>query len=413
MTEKPDISPQSIVLIIADDLTGAADTGVELSELGGVFVAGMEKLEEVLCTERYSILAVNTATRNAGEDEVKGKLLSLGRQLDKLSVGLVFKKIDSCLRGLPGLEISILLKLLKLKGALVVPALPYHGRITEGGVHKLRGIPLAESEMSNDPLYPMTESRPDVILGKQSGAKTTHVALHVVRRGVEHLAKYVDTLLARDVSVISFDAVLQSDLDILAQLAVLKRKDTLIAASSGLARSLGEIFGHSGRVCLSPAKKEKFLFVCGSASTVMEKQISSLVQETDFQELVCHPKVYNHNLPLHGGRNKVLRLPYLSQEKLASDGACSALCEFACELSAVGEYDCLFVSGGDTADLFLHEVSARGFSVKGSLQPGVPWGYIHGGNLDGTCIVCKAGSFGEESLLQNIYYKLKGGNYYG
>ena len=98
--------------------------------------------------------ALNTASRNLGQREAVRIVTRATEFLSSLSLRLIYKKMDSQLRGRPGLEIETLRKGLDLACAFVAPAYPEQGRITRDAVHLVHGIPVAEGEAGKDPCDP-------------------------------------------------------------------------------------------------------------------------------------------------------------------------------------------------------------------------------------------------------------------
>ena len=69
----------------------------------------------------------------------------------------------------------------------------------------------------------------------------------------------------------------------------------------------------------------------------------------------------------------------------------------------------LVIVGGDTAVAVLSAVEAAGVVLAGERLPGVPGGTITGGPLDGTPIAPKAGAFGDDDLLVELFHLLGAG----
>jgi uncharacterized protein YgbK (DUF1537 family) len=62
----------------------------------------------------------------------------------------------------------------------------------------------------------------------------------------------------------------------------------------------------------------------------------------------------------------------------------------------------LFSTGGDLASHFLATVGADSVRLLDEAQPGVPFGNINGGALDGYVLFSKAGGFGDPDILCKI-----------
>jgi uncharacterized protein YgbK (DUF1537 family) len=95
-----------MVSIIADDLTGACDTGCLFAGQGPVGVVA----DPALPASDRAVIAVDTESRPLGPDEAARAVRTAAARLgDRLARGLTFKKIDSTMRGAVGAELGALL----------------------------------------------------------------------------------------------------------------------------------------------------------------------------------------------------------------------------------------------------------------------------------------------------------------
>ena len=126
-----------MIFIIADDLTGANDTGVQFTKNGyrtSVLILD-DKFKNMECKNLHDVLVIDTETREVGENVARGKL---ARMLKEIKFGvsendIVYKKIDSTLRGNAGAEIEEILRNFKQQFCLLSPSFPPHQRVTLGG----------------------------------------------------------------------------------------------------------------------------------------------------------------------------------------------------------------------------------------------------------------------------------------
>lgn len=114
--------------IIADDLTGAADTAAPFAARGArVGVALSPSAVTDALARRPDVLAVCTDSREIGPDEARARVAAV---VAALPAGIrVFKKVDSRLKG----NIAAEMQALHFDRALVAPAIPAFGRIAAGG----------------------------------------------------------------------------------------------------------------------------------------------------------------------------------------------------------------------------------------------------------------------------------------
>ena len=137
--------------IIADDFTGANDTGVQFSKRG--LKTGVVTDRKAIATAlgELDVVVVDTETRFAGVDEAYVKVRDSAETLRDNGVDYLYKKIDSTFRGNIGAEITAALDAMGAKWAFIAPALPSHGRTTLKGKQPAYGKPVAETEMAQDP----------------------------------------------------------------------------------------------------------------------------------------------------------------------------------------------------------------------------------------------------------------------
>ena len=140
------IHPQ--LIIIADDLTGAADSAGFYATLG---LTALACLRPGVCPST-DVLAISTNSRdlNRGEaaERTRRATEATLRGANAHDRAWWFKKIDSTLRGHPGAELAAVMSALGAECALVAPAFPAQGRTTVGGRQRVDGIPLNRTEFA-------------------------------------------------------------------------------------------------------------------------------------------------------------------------------------------------------------------------------------------------------------------------
>src|SRR5512133_2900134 len=147
--------------IIADDLTGAVDTGVQFARHGLETLVLLESVE----TPSSEVIVITTDSRDEPTVEAYRRARAAARVMGGR---FVYKKIDSTVRGNVGAELDGLMDELAIPRALVAPAFPATGRTTLNGIHMVHGVPLAESSFAADPLWPATESHLPTLLARQT-----------------------------------------------------------------------------------------------------------------------------------------------------------------------------------------------------------------------------------------------------
>jgi uncharacterized protein YgbK (DUF1537 family) len=162
------------LLILADDLTGALDTGVQSAKKGistRVILSPPEEEDrsppaaQMLLPEEQ-VLVINTGSRHCSPDEAAALI---GRCLSRYEdVPYVYKKTDSTMRGHIGAELGALLKNRREKMLPFIPAYPGLGRTTFGGRQFLDGLPVDKSSAAGDLLNPVGHAFIPRIIAEES-----------------------------------------------------------------------------------------------------------------------------------------------------------------------------------------------------------------------------------------------------
>jgi len=174
------------LLIVADDFTGALDTGVQFAKRGVDTLVTVLRGQPINWTVACKVLVVNTESRHDTPDEAYAKVFSVVR--DALAAGFthLYKKTDSTLRGNIGSELQAVLDAVREDSArdglkrgsdshgslsqelVFVPAFPKSGRFTVRGIQYVWETPLAKTTFANDPFNPIRHSDVRTILTEQT-----------------------------------------------------------------------------------------------------------------------------------------------------------------------------------------------------------------------------------------------------
>lgn len=419
------------VAVIADDLTGAADTGVlfvpvvaEMRLLtAGRFLARPDK-------SALSGVAVCTDSRSMGSVEAGRAVAELAGQLKAMGPDLVYKKIDSCLRGHVGVELLQLMDACGRRGALVVPAYPRLGRATINDVHYVLGVPVAESEAGADPVRPVTSSLLTENLALGHDAPVGFVDISAVEGGEIALAGAVREALDQGRRLIAVDAATDEDLVLIATTALKFFPDLILSGSAGLAHAVAARLTHqagrkSGQAPQSACQAftlppRPALFVGGSASTVLRGQLEALARAQDIPLRILDARQVLTGLTEQDRRGLDAALasgsmiiclspPGSGQERLPSQELALALGNLAADLvrGRAGHLGAVFASGGDTAQAVLGMLGNPEMVINCELAPGFIASTLAEGPCAGLFFLTKSGSFGEPGLLSEVYSRLR------
>ena len=94
-------------MIIADDFTGALDTGIQFTKMGiRAKIVTDYQYDFQNLKEEYQLLVVNTDSRPLSSEEAYNRVYHLAVNARKAGFEYVYKKTDSGLRGNIGAEIK-------------------------------------------------------------------------------------------------------------------------------------------------------------------------------------------------------------------------------------------------------------------------------------------------------------------
>lgn len=369
--------PAFKLLIVADDVTGAADTAAPFAAAGWpacVHLAGALNAE-------YAVAAVSTESRALPPDAAANTVQTALKRLPTFPK-LVYKKIDSTLRGNAGAELAAVVEVLGAARVLVAPAFPGQGRTTVDGRQCIGGEPLEAIDFGPERL------RSDVagVLLTRPDVTHVHIPLPVVRGGFEALC----TALTAHTGYLLADAETDADLDRIAD-AGLACGVACCCGSAGLAHALARRLNTADAAPAGPPACGPVLIVAGSRNPVTLRQIEALVDAgVERTELDAASTSSGAHAVMVPPRGPVHAEPVAVAQKLGAA---------ARDMLARGQFGAVVLTGGDTASAVLQALGARCIAVQGELEPGMAWGTVTGGEAPGITVVTKAGGFGDTRTL--------------
>ncbi|MDD5082596.1 MAG: four-carbon acid sugar kinase family protein, partial [Dehalococcoidales bacterium] len=214
--------------IIADDLTGAMDSGGYFAVLGWGTVV-------VINSSYRSLAAVTVLNTSSRADAADIAYQKVHRAVKALSGRTIYKKVDSTLRGNVGIELRAVMEELACDKIVVAPAFPAAGRATLNGTMLVNGARVTDTQFARDPSAPAREAYIPRLLEPSTRCQVGLVSLEVVNAGAEAIYRAIDRMPQK---VVVCDAVLQSHLAAIARAAALSGGRWLLCGSAGLAREL-------------------------------------------------------------------------------------------------------------------------------------------------------------------------------
>lgn len=405
--------------ILADDLTGATDSGAQLVR-AGYRVAVVFYNASLPPPEDLDAVVVDTDSRQLDPDLAYRRAAEITRRLKDAKI--LYKKIDSTLRGPVAKEIEAVFQESGRTGALIAPAFPGNGRTTRRGVQMVHGEPVHETRFAEDPATPVREGHIPTLLAENG------LTASVAEFGTLSVEDLGDPDKVRSVLNEYWwtvaDAADDTHLRTLAE-AVPEPAGVLWVGSAGLVKALGEVYpGPRVEEILSEAlPSRRVLVVVGSMNEVSRKQIQSLENEPGVEsvEISATALTEKDKDPIEEASRKASEALlngesvalYSSDEDLPgelserADGhVVEGLANIVAGLSEGGLFDALVLTGGDTAVHVSRELGAQGIMLEGEIEPGVATGTLIGPRP--YRVITKAGGFGNPETLLHALHTLKG-----
>ncbi|CAN7637644.1 four-carbon acid sugar kinase family protein [Pararhizobium sp. LjRoot238] len=343
------------VAIIADDLTGALDTGTPFVEAGlTVAVAINVKALRAALAHNPDVVVVNTVSRALSADAAAARIEAVAAAIGSETPRILFKKIDSRLKGNVAAESTALASATGRNTIIVAPAIPDQQRFTVNGAVTGRGV---ETPLPIRPIFPSSSFSVEVCNASSDGE-------------LDDLARCTDWT-------------------------------TKVAVG---ARGLGGAFARSlaksapAPSIFSPSAKTLFAF--GSRDPITTAQIEHLCNMRQIALIADAPA---GNLP----PGAITALPAVArcsgEQTVLPERVATRFAEGICKTVERTQPEMMMMGGGDTALAILEELGASVLIPNGEIEAGIPWFEIE--SADGRVFRCavKSGGFGNvDSLLKLV-----------
>ncbi|MDB6141195.1 MAG: hypothetical protein JWP80_239, partial [Pseudomonas sp.] len=265
------------MLIIADDLSGAADCAIGFASVGLHTVVTLDPLN---ASADAQVIAADTDTRRLSPFEAAAHTAAAFRALSKPGQRL-YKKIDSTLRGNWAAEVAALQGLAGL--AIVAPAFPATGRTLQGGRVFVNGEPLESTETWKLENHDRPADVDAMLVA--AGLVTAQLGVDALRGDLQVLAGLIAAVAKNGTQALIVDAHTAEDLLRLAQATASLDQALFWVGSGGLAREIAKLpdffQAPSGRTnadktTVSDARRAPILTMVGSLSGVSVRQCAML-----------------------------------------------------------------------------------------------------------------------------------------
>ena len=404
-------------LILADDLTGAADCAIAFARRGLSASVGWQGVEGAWDGE---VLAIDADSRRLPPGAAGDRHAALLRARHRPGTGLI-KKIDSTLRGQPAAELAATCAALREAGrpalAVLAPAFPATGRTTEGGRVHLNGAPLESTALwARDHSYAsavLTE-----VLGS-TGLSARLLPLDLIRAGEAALTAALRAALAEGLDAVVCDAAAPGDLEALARASLPLAGEVFWVGSGGIAAALAAALPGTAAAATPtlPPLPGGVLIVVGSIAEA-SRIAARLVAEDGAAEFPVPPDLLRAGpadprwAPLSAGIAQALAegrdtLVEIAEDPDADLSQGAALAEALADLlaPAARRMGALFATGGETACALLGHLGVNGIRLLDEVEPGVPLGLTQGA-LE-IPVMTKAGAFGDGGTILRSLARLR------
>lgn len=396
--------------LIADDLTGALDTGVQFRQKG---LSTLVPLRYDWSFGDAAVVALNSNTRREKGDVAYRRVRELTRRLEGR---ILFKKVDSTLRGNVAMEIVAMLEASGLPKAILAPAFPSQGRTLEEGILKFYGTPFHQTAYRDAFTPPLETSFVPDLIKETIGESVGHLGREAFKEGALGLFERIRAARER---VILVDSTSAQDLSLVAEAWwSFLRKEALVCGSAGLAKEIdlrGEPWGRKP----FPIRKGRgaLLLVSGSRHEKTLRQVEKVLEVfrlplvepeiTDFADPKKGPreirKVVNRvGDALRGSEGVVLSTSFQEEMRGAEDRVAKHLGKVVAEVLRRYEVWSLILSGGDVATEVCLRLGSGAMRIETEILQGVPLSTLTDGPFEGHYVVTKGGGLGEPDAFVDV-----------
>jgi uncharacterized protein YgbK (DUF1537 family) len=285
------MSPRSLprYLVVADDLSGAADCAAGFASAGFSTSVLLDPQASGQAQHDVDVLTVDTNSRRDSAAVAAAKLqavlaapASQGRR--------VLKKIDSTLRGGWAQEVAVLQRALHAI-ALVAPAFPQMGRTMLDGVVRVHGLRLADTAT-----WQLEHPGHDDRAAQQlhaAGLRSDNLPASLLDAGAEATAQAIAQAREQGVQALVFDVLNDEHLQTLAQ-ASLHIEHAFCVCSAGLSHALARQVQKAQATVAAfgwpqaAGRLPSVVTVVGSMSAIAQQQLAYLAAQ---------PRVRLHEIP--------------------------------------------------------------------------------------------------------------------
>lgn len=395
-------------LVIADDFTGATDTGVQLKKRGLT-------CDVVLTASHQSTtdaIVLDTESRSLTGERAFQKVSESISFLKLSDYRLVYKKVDSTLRGNIAEEVKAIADAYQPDRIVFAPAYPKIKRKTVDGVHYVGDQRLLATDMVQGPSKKIkTDRLSDILAATFHEPVTNH-----------HLSTPITADLLEFGLLHTFDIIFDADLTALAEYCLAQNQKILYVGSAGLAEALFRTIQQAPPVLAivgSVSEKSLAQIQYAEQAGVTIFQVAPVdIFEPQFQRQYCQ----QIQAVLAAGEDVILtackekadyqRVLTIGAEKGFTKSQCSqqvqtCLASIATQVLKGQPVAGIFLTGGATAISVIEYLKGHGSRIHEEILTGMVISQLISTEFPDLNMITKAGAFGDQSDLLYCIEKLK------
>lgn len=427
-----------LALIIADDFTGANDTGIQFSLQGlktRVFLGG-----DITFENDVDVFVIDTDSRSMNQDKAYEKVEKVIQASKGQRVPYLYKKIDSTMRGNVGIELDAVLEAGELDFVIVTPGCPDHNRVVRDGNIYVNDVLLEQTYFAKDVMTPINSSSVNSIIEESSKYETALLKVMDIRKGPEHIRTMVRTFTEAGIKIISCDSVEATDFIQLIEALDGYEQTFAWCGSAGLAEELAKKLVPKVNLEIKSNQHSATatLIAVGSVNEMSRLQLAHLLANTEAKGVEINPYpllvsererqieinrvITESSKIMNGGKDIILSTAVdevsrrqveeqakrsKMSKKEVSETISNSIGEVVKALLKEIDIKSAIFTGGDTAKKIANHINCYRFDLIDLVEKGLPMGKLTGDYE--LLTVTKAGGFGNEASLTHAYRKLKEG----
>lgn len=408
------------LVIIADDLTGAIDTGVQLAKQDISTTVSIEpdvQVEKLISMCDAQILVFNTESRHIDQMQAKMRVKNVIKKSKKAGITRFYKKTDSTMRGNIGAELEAFLNETGQRSLPFIPAHPKLKRFTRNGFHYLNRQLLHETAFGHDPLEPIKTSYIPELLNQQ-----TQITVHPM--DIEKSQHILE-----DSGIMVFDCNSEKDLEKIGNLLFSNDLNGAISGSAAMAELLPAFLKLKPKVADHIMLQSPMLIINGSLNKITYEQVNYAIAH-GVKTLSIPCELFEEN-PLENNQKLVQIISEISNEirtgksvilnstnpeylhKLQTDSPANNHVNISEKIGIIVaaildniKVNTLMVIGGDTLLGVMRAVGCNSIVPKSEIFPGIAASLATGQHKI-IQLVTKPGGYGEKDVILQLLNYIK------